>query len=107
EGEDCDCGLRCFLDPCCVHSGDASGRGCKLERYAECSPQHSECCAFDCRIYLPRKPCAASTECREAAYCNGTSAVCPQGEPKPSWTMCNSGRMTCMNGECVGSICKH
>ena len=120
DGEECDCGFdetECAEQCCHPRTTDQNKQlnslSCKLRkrvdgRKVECSPSIGPCCDNSCRFitYNKQLQCKADQECTEVAYCDGTSAKCPEPKEKPSnVTECNEGTQVCQQGECKGSIC--
>nr|CAG4638307.1 EOG090X02I4 [Cyclestheria hislopi] len=112
DGEECDCGYdedECE-ESCCyprMINRTASPVGCKRRPGKVCSPSQGQCCTKDCTFISAknRERCKEEGECSEAAYCNGTSAKCPDPAPKPDQIECNGNTQVCQKGECSGSIC--
>mmetsp|Transcript_28356 Transcript_28356/g.84904 ORF Transcript_28356/g.84904 Transcript_28356/m.84904 type:complete len:681 (+) Transcript_28356:240-2282(+) len=112
--EECDCGDDCAGSSCCTED-------CTIPPTAQCSPQDpisSPCCTESCEFVNAsvQRLCRAESECLLESYCGGTSAACPEPEPKPSDTVCGctdedcdmypeTGSKVCMDGVCNASIC--
>ena len=119
-GEECDCGVdephcreRGEFDSC--HPKNAGQKlGCKLKNDVECSHPSSGPCCNQQNQFVPKSQdlccsnCADSNECRLRSHCNGTSATCPEPEPKEDLkSTCNEKTQVCWKGECMKSICEH
>jgi len=102
-GEECDCG---FPDQCTETCCDSTT--CKLRTGANCSPSQGTCCEADCRFSSQTKICSVSGDCKEDAFCGGSSAKCTNssGIFKQDLTACNGQTQICISGECTGSICQ-
>lgn len=123
SGEECDCGVGCSDISCCTSS-------CTVNTDAgyTCSPQDPiqfPCCTPEdgtsgqCQI-IPASAgfvCDDEDNCDAEATCDGTSAACPAGVPKPDYdTECGcidddcsahpfTGDKVCMGGVCNMSRC--
>lgn len=114
--EECDCGYEneCEEDPCCTprpNDGSLPDSACKLKTIfgtkAQCSPSIGPCCNQSC-LYVSAtegKTCRQESECGFAALCDGTSAHCPNPDPKENLTTCNNNKQVCLAGSCSGSVC--
>ena len=66
------------------------------------------CCHSSCQYHRANHQCQPENDCKIAIECSGTSAVCPENDPryfKPDRTICGAGKLLCMNGSCSLSIC--
>lgn len=118
-GEECDCGYddnEC-QDKCCypriVSTNDKqmnnSAKGCQRRWATECSPSQGPCCSSDTCRFIPgyvHEVCKSEGECSMSSKCNGSSAECPNPNPRPNKTRCNNGTQLCKSGECSDSICE-
>lgn len=95
DDEDCDGGGIGFghNDPCCDSS-------CRFTPRSQCSNRNSWCCDR-CHISPAGFPCRQAEDyyCRQASYCNGTSAECPPSPPSEDNKTC-VGRGVCQGGDC-------
>lgn len=80
-------------DPCCDSS-------CRFTPGSQCSNRHSWCCD-KCHISHAGFPCRQAEEyyCKQASYCDGSSAECPPSPPSENNKTC-VGRGVCRDGEC-------
>ncbi|XP_078667233.1 disintegrin and metalloproteinase domain-containing protein 10-like [Branchiostoma floridae x Branchiostoma belcheri] len=109
EGEECDCGFQDACDQigdrCCT--GATPGVpdvGCTRKEGATCSPSEGPCCnSQTCSYHSASKVCATETECAQSASCSGISADCLKPANKSG--SCANGSLTCIGGECIGSVC--
>lgn len=115
DGEECDCGISSIcehVDPCCTPSDVSSyhpDSPCTYRRSEgfECSAKTSMCCTNNC-LFIPssaNKVCKVATDCTYDSVCNGTSEFCPGLIHVADATPCSSGRKSCIEGKCIGSIC--
>ncbi|CAH1252040.1 ADAM10 [Branchiostoma lanceolatum] len=110
EGEECDCGFQDACDRigdrCCnAATPGVPGVGCTRKQGATCSPSEGPCCNSEtCSYRSASEICAKETECALSARCSGFSADCPKPGNKSG--SCAQGSLTCLGGECVGSICE-
>lgn len=113
ENEECDCGWEDECDEECCHPQQSSSSDnllitpCTRKPGAECSPSEGPCCREDCRLIGRSKVdrvCREPTKCKNASFCNGTSAVCPPSSNLPNKTKCDDDAV-CFVGECTGSMC--
>lgn len=96
DDEECDGGDVGYghNDPCCDSS-------CRLTPGSQCSDRHSWCCS-KCHIRPAGQHCRQAEEhnCRQAAYCDGSSPECPVAPPVEDNSIC-VGRGLCKSGECT------
>ncbi|KAL7673978.1 hypothetical protein ACOME3_000263 [Neoechinorhynchus agilis] len=115
SSEDCDCGYEdeCVQqnDKCCYPADYPYVKlRCKLRKNALCSPSMGSCCSTNCKFKSRNEICEISfDECRLNGHCNGKSAKCSQRTSRDfsDGTLCNDDEATCLNGQCIGSICAH
>lgn len=95
DNEECDGGDIGFTqnDPCCDST-------CRFTPGSQCSDRHSWCCS-KCQIATEGSPCRPAEEynCRQAGFCDGRSADCPESPPVGDGQSC-VGRGLCRGGEC-------
>lgn len=95
DDEECDGGGIGFghNDPCCDSS-------CRFTPGSQCSNRHSWCCDR-CHISPAGFPCRQAEEyyCKQASYCDGSSAECPPSPPSQDNKTC-VGRGVCQGGDC-------
>ncbi|XP_050312944.1 disintegrin and metalloproteinase domain-containing protein 10 isoform X2 [Anthonomus grandis grandis] len=120
-GEECDCGYddnEC-RDKCCYpryisaedRLNNPNAVGCRRRDGAQCSPSQGPCCdGATCRFISSSQSqstllCKPESDCSRASFCNGSSAECPNPQPKRDKTRCNNDTQLCIQGECAGSIC--
>nr|XP_022328505.1 ADAM 17-like protease isoform X1 [Crassostrea virginica]XP_022328507.1 ADAM 17-like protease isoform X3 [Crassostrea virginica] len=94
-GEACDGGYlgKFGLDECC-------NKDCTLNsfRSAVCTPANHGCCSTSCQVQIANTFCNAAQECKQNAFCDGSSLTCPVGANKPTGTSCTGG--FCNGGSC-------
>ncbi|KAJ8733472.1 hypothetical protein PYW08_001770 [Mythimna loreyi] len=105
EGEECDCGWASeCTDVCCrPQAARPQYKPCTLTEHSVCSPSQGPCCTASCTLKFGDK-CRSDNGCRDAAFCDGKRANCPQSRHKPNRTRCDK-ELVCYMGECTGSIC--
>ncbi|KAJ8727401.1 hypothetical protein PYW07_001520 [Mythimna separata] len=105
EGEECDCGWASeCTDVCCrPQAARPPYKPCTLTEHSVCSPSQGPCCTASCTLKFGDK-CRSDNGCRDAAFCDGKRANCPQSRHKPNRTRCDK-ELVCYMGECTGSIC--
>ncbi|XP_061189313.1 ADAM 17-like protease [Saccostrea echinata] len=95
-GEECDGGYlgKFGLDDCCLQD-------CTLNavKNAVCSPSNYGCCSSSCQVQSSGTFCNAAQQCKENAFCDGTSLSCPTGANKQPGTVCTGGFCN-INGNC-------
>lgn len=95
ENEECDGGDIGYAqnDPCCDNT-------CRFTPGSQCSDRHSWCCS-KCRIAPAGSYCRPAEEynCKQAGYCDGRRAICPESPPVDDNQTC-VGRGQCRSGEC-------
>lgn len=96
DDEECDGGGVGFghNDPCCDSS-------CHFTPGSQCSNRNSWCCD-KCHLSPAGFPCRQAEEyyCKQASYCDGSSAECPPSPPSEDNKSC-VGRGLCRNGNCI------
>lgn len=109
EGEQCDCGFgTCQDTTCCIGRDEkVPNSGCRLTPSAVCSPDSGPCCQPNC-TYIPKGSlvCEPATDCKEESSCGGDNFTCPEAVHKPDNTYCSDNSKVCVNGECLGSVCR-
>lgn len=123
SGEDCDCGVGCSSTSCCTSSctvNTGAGYSCSPQnaiRFPCCTPEDGT--SAQCQIISASAGfvCDDEDNCDEEATCDGTSATCAAGVPKPDFkTECGcindncaahpfTGDKVCMGGVCNMSRC--
>ncbi|XP_048776718.2 ADAM 17-like protease [Ostrea edulis] len=94
-GEQCDGGYlgKFGLDECCLQN-------CQLNTFksAVCTPANYGCCSTQCQLQNSGAFCNAAEQCKQNAFCDGSSLTCPTGANKPTGTVCSGG--FCNAGNC-------
>ena len=61
------------------------------------------CCTASCTLKFGDK-CRSDNGCRDAAFCDGKRANCPQSRHKPNRTRCDK-ELVCYMGVSISSMC--
>ncbi|XP_034561874.1 disintegrin and metalloproteinase domain-containing protein 10 [Notolabrus celidotus] len=104
EGEECDVGHN-DTDLCCFSAIQPVGVQCQLKPEKACSPTQGLCCSQSCEFESPDDVCDEKTDCQEASFCTGLSALCPEPSNKENLTLCSNDTRVCLNGVCAESVC--
>ncbi|KAL7673977.1 hypothetical protein ACOME3_000262 [Neoechinorhynchus agilis] len=116
KNEVCDCGFedQCNerFDKCCYPADyPVIAKRCTLKDNAVCSPSMGPCCSSKtCNFFEKNEICEKQTdECRKDGFCQGNSSKCQQRTENKvaSGTLCAGDTATCVNGQCIGSLCAH
>ncbi|KAL5020084.1 hypothetical protein ScPMuIL_002976 [Solemya velum] len=111
DGEECDCGYsnEC-TDQCCNAKETGHSLECKrVERNGvkvPCSPTEGPCCFSNCTLRNDEFTCREADECIDEAKCLPNQASCPASAKKADKTYCNDFSHVCIEGNCIGSICR-
>ncbi|CAI9736049.1 and metalloproteinase domain-containing 10-like isoform X1 [Octopus vulgaris] len=108
--EQCDCGYEedCINNKCCHYRGSKEGKQCTLKAGANCSETSGPCCdGFKCG-FITDKLCHKEEEqgCTYNSSCDGKRATCPTPSFKKNETLCNHNSKICLDGHCIGSVCR-
>ncbi|XP_024134861.2 disintegrin and metalloproteinase domain-containing protein 10 [Oryzias melastigma] len=107
EGEECDVGQN-VTDLCCYSAKEPVGVQCRLKPQKVCSPSQGLCCSLECQFKPDTHLCDEETDCQEASFCSGRTALCPPPTAKEKFTVCSQGTRICLDGVCGESVCvKH
>ncbi|KAK0059152.1 disintegrin and metalloproteinase domain-containing protein 10, partial [Biomphalaria pfeifferi] len=102
--ETCDCGfIEECSDKCCNGQTDNPNKDACSLKHGVCSPSQGPCCDQNtCDFKKEGINCSVETECKSFSQ-----SKCPEPKHKANMTLCNSFSKTCINGECIGSVCSN
>lgn len=62
------------------------------------SPSQGLCCSLECQFKPDTHLCDEETDCQEASFCSGLTALCPPPTAKEKFTVCSQGTRICLDG---------